>query len=438
MKHLVCLLALLTLLLPSPAVSRVYIDINTPVGMKLPLAIQEFKITSDDPSTAYLAGELRDVLAADLNFSGLFDIIDRDAYIENIDEAGLTAAGTDFREWRIIGTQILIKGGMRAEGGRITIDIRLFDVVREKVLVGKRYVGAAGNVRSVAHRFADKVIESLTGEKGIFSTKLLLVADGSGSKEIYISHYNGDNLQQITRNGTINLSPQWSPDGSRMIYTSYKDGQPYLYLRDLSSGFERRLLDKPGINIGGRWSPDGTKVAATLSIDGNPELYIVDVKTRRLTRVTRSYGIDVSPTWSPDGKRLAFVSDRAGNPHIYVINSDGTGLRRMTYEGKYNTSPAWSPRGDRIAFARLVDGRFHIFLIRPDGRGVARLTLSGDNETPSWSPDGRYIVYSSLRGGGNQEGKRSIYIMRSDGTRKKKVVSGIGNSSAPSWSPYLR
>ena len=428
---------LLALALPAPAASRVYIDINSPAGMSLPLAIQEFKVVGGDPSTAYLDGEVRDVLAADLNFSGLFELIDRDAYIEDINETGLTAAATDFREWRIIGTQLLIKGGMSFEEKRVTIDLRLFDVVREKVLVGKRYIGTAENVRDVAHRFADKVIERLTGERGIFSTKLLFAADGSGSKEIYIAHFNGDNIQQISRNGSINLSPQWSPDGSRMIYTSYKDGQPYIYLRDLSSGFEWRLLDKPGINISGRWSPDGTKVAATLSIDGNPELYIIDIKTRRLMRVTKSYGIDVSPTWSPDGKRLAFVSDRAGNPHIYMIKSDGSGLRRMTYESTYNTSPAWSPRGDQIAFARLIDGSFHIFLIRPDGKGVTRLTSSGDNDTPSWSPDGRYITYSALMEGG-EEGKRAIYIMRSDGTQNKQVISGIGNSSAPAWSPYLQ
>ncbi|MFQ5329929.1 MAG: Tol-Pal system beta propeller repeat protein TolB [Thermodesulfobacteriota bacterium] len=427
---------LLTVALPSPGASRIYIDINAPAGKTLPLAIQEIKIVDNAPSVAYLGKEVGDVLAGDLNFSGLFELIDRDAYIEDINETGLTAAATDFREWRIIGSQLLIKGGIRFEGEKVTIDLRLFDVVREKVLVGKRYIGTAENMRGVAHRFADKVIDRLTGERGIFSTKLLFTSDGSGSKEVYIAHFNGDNIQQITRNGAINLSPQWSPDGSRMIYTSYKEGQPYIYLRDLSSGFEWKLLDKPGINISGRWSPDGSKVAATLSINGNPELYIIDVKTRRLTRVTKSYGIDVSPSWSPDGKRLVFVSDRAGNPHIYMIKSDGSGVKRMTYEGKYNTTPAWSPRGDQIAFARLVDGNFHIFLIRPDGRGITRLTSSGDNETPSWSPDGRYIAYSSLSKGGEEE-QRALYIMRSDGTHNRRVVSGIGNSSAPSWSPYL-
>ena len=437
MKYLAYCIIALILLLPAPAVSKVYIDIDNPVGSRLPLAIQEIKIPGGNRSSAYLGEDLRNTLAADLNFTGLFDFIDRDAFIEDIDETGLTAADTDFREWRIIGSQLLIKGGIRFDGEKVTIDLRLFDVVREMVLVGKRYIGAADTMRDVGHRFADTVIEKLTGERGVFSTKLLFITDGSGNKEIYIARYNGDDIQQITRNGTINLSPQWSPDGSRMIYTSYKDGQPYLYLRDLSSGFESRLLDKPGINIGGRWSPDGTKVAATLSIDGNPELYLVDVKTRTLTKITRSYGIDVSPTWSPDGKRLAFVSDRAGNPHIYMIKSDGSGLKRLTYEGKYNTSPAWSPRNDRIAFSRLVDGKFHIFLIRPDGRDIVRLTATGDNDIPTWSPDGRYIAYNSLQEGGD-EGKHAIYIMRSDGSQRKKVISGIGNCTAPSWSPYLR
>jgi TolB protein len=436
MKYLSYLLIFLSLFLHSLAESKVYIDINAPRGRKLPIAIQEFKNLGEMPSKI-LADDLRDVLISDLSFSGLFDLIDMSAYLEDIELSGLTASETDFRDWRIIGSQTLIKGGIRADNnGIIRVDIRLFDVILEKVLIGKRYFGITSDIRKIAHRFADEVIKNLTGERGIFATRLLFVSDISGSKEIYISDYDGQNIKRITNNGSINLSPQWSPDSSSIIYTSYKDKQPYLYMRKLSTGTEKKILDKPGINIGGRWSPDGKRIAATLSLEGNPELYILDIETRSLKRLTKNYGIDVSPSWSPDGKKLAFVSDIAGNPHIYVINSDGAGLRRLTYKGKYNTTPAWSPRGNLITFAGFNDGRFNIYTIRADGRGLKMLTSKGNNDTPSWSPDGRYIAFSSSRRNGRNNW--DTYIMRADGTNQKKIISDMGNSMSPSWSPYFR
>ncbi len=433
MKHLSYLLIFLSLFLHSLAESKVYIDINAPKGKRLPIAIQEFKKLGEMPSEI-LADDLRDVLISDLSFSGLFDLIDMVGYLEDIDSSGLTASETDFRDWRIIGCQTLIKGGIWVDNNSIKVDIRLFDVMLEKVLIGKRYIGKASDIRKIAHRFADEVITNLTGERGIFSTRLLFVSDISGNKEVHISDYDGQNTRQITNNGSINLSPQWSPDSFSIIYTSYKDKHPYLYMRKLSTGTERKILYKPGINIGGRWSPDGKTIAATLSLDGNPELYIMDIKTRTLKRLTKNYGIDVSPSWSPYGKKLAFVSDIAGNPHIYVIDSDGTDRRRLTFKGKYNTSPAWSPRGDLIAFAGSDGGVFNIYTIRPDGRGLKVLTSEGNNDTPTWSPDGRYIAFSSLR----RDGKKNwdTYIMRADGSNKKKIISGMGNSMSPSWSPY--
>ncbi len=437
MKHTITAVIILFLIvLHSPAESKIYLDINAPGGRRLPLAVQDLKDIGGTNRHPSLIDEFRRVLIKDLEFTGFFDLIEKVAYLEDPLTAGITAVETDFSSWRLIGAEVLIKGAIKADQERVRIDLRLFDTIKERTMLGRRYSGKGNkdNIRRIAHRFADEVIEDLTNVRGIFNTKILLESDITGSKEIYIADYDGHNIRQVTNNGSINLSPQWSPGGSHLLYTSYKDGEPYLYIRNIETGKEIKISGRPGINIGGRWSPDGSRVALTLFIDKNPELYIMDIETKKLKRLTKNYAIDTSPSWSPDGKSLAFVSDIAGNPHIYVVDSDGTNLRRLTYNGKYNASPAWSPDGDMIAFSGAENGSFHIYTMRPDGTEIRKITFEGSNETPSWSPDGRYIVFGSKRGGKEW----SIYITRADGSGKRKVISGKGNYRAPSWSPYLK
>ncbi|HLA51373.1 MAG TPA: Tol-Pal system beta propeller repeat protein TolB, partial [Thermodesulfobacteriota bacterium] len=363
--------------------SKVYIDINAPAGKRLPIAIQDIKNLGGLSVHSETGGSLRDILAHDLEFSGLFDIIDKKAYIEDPNKQGYTI---DFKDWQVIGADALIKGVLIEEEEGVTVEFKLFDTFQAKMLAGRRYIGKKADVRRIAHKFANEVMEALTGERGIFETRFMFVSTISGSKEIYTADYDGYNMKQITKNNAINLSPQWSPYGKKVLYTSYKEGQPYLYMLEFASGKEVRLSNQPGINIGARWSPSGKEIALTLSRDGNPELYLLELEGMRLKRLTNNWAIDVSPSWSPNGKGLVFVSDIGGNPHIYMINSTGTGLARLTYDGKYNTAPAWSPKGDKIAFARLTGGHFDIWTINADGTGQTQLTSnSGDNEYPSWS-----------------------------------------------------
>lgn len=430
-----CLIAIsLLVLFPFQGHAKVYIDINAPAGKRLPIAIPDIRNIGGLSAQSETGGLLRDILIHDLEFSALFDILDKRIYIEDPNKK---PDDMDFKDWRIVGADFLIRGALIAEEENLTVELKLFDAVQAKMLAGRRYTGKKTNVRTIAHKFANEMIEAVTGEKGIFDTRILFVSNSSGSKEIYLADYDGYNLRQVTRNGSINISPQWSPDGARVLYTSYKEGQPYLYTLELATGKETRLSNHPGINIGARWSPSGKEIALTLSKDGNPELYILELDGMRFKRLTNNWAIDVSPSWSPDGKRLVFVSDMGGNPHIYMINSDGTGITRLTYDGKYNAAPAWSPKGDKIAFARQSEGRFDIWVMNTDGTGQIKLTSnSGDNENPSWSPDGRYIAFSSTR-----DGNSNIYIMQNNGEGQKRLQMNNpakGKQTAPAWSPYVK
>ncbi|VAV83927.1 tolB protein precursor, periplasmic protein involved in the tonb-independent uptake of group A colicins [hydrothermal vent metagenome] len=442
------LIMITALTLAAPARAKVYIDINSPGGKLLPIAIQKIadlektrlsvkpigKAARADAATYKLKYIIMDALKGDIEFSGFFEVLNRNAYIEDVSDSGLTRSETDFSLWRIIDAELLIKGGLRLDGDKLTAEFRLFDTARETTLLAKRYVGSKDSPRLLAHRFADDLIKKLTGKKGIYSTKIAFISDVGGSKEVYMADYDGKNIKQVTSNGSINISPRWSPDRRKLLYTSYMTGYPCIFEQELITGRVSVISDKKGSNIGGRWSPDGRRIAYTATGRKSPEVYIRDNSSRKVTQLTNNYSIDVSPVWSPDGKRIAFVSDRAGNPHIYMIKSTGGKVRRVTYKGKYNTDPDWSPNGKTIAFTRLDKTGTNVWTIRADGTGLKQLTFEGNNQSPSWSPDGRYLVFSRQWAG---KVKR-LYIIRKDGSGMKRIKIKIGKTSAPSWSPYRR
>lgn len=438
---LMSFLALLTAFPATWAGAKVYIDLAAPENRRLPIAVQEFSYIGDEArlnaaeakTVREIREELRDTLIGDLEFSGLFRIIPKEAHVEDPKLSGLTQDETSFSSWRVIGADTLVKGGFRLEGRSLVFEVRFFDCVTEKQVLGKRYVGPATNPRRVAHYFADKLYEELTGYPGIFTTKFLFISDSGGNKEVYMSDYDGANTAPVTRNGSINLSPQWSPDGNNMLYVSYKKDRPSLYMLDLRTGRETTVSDKPGINIAGRFSPDGKKIALTLSGKNSPELHVLDIGSSADRRLTDNHAIDVSPAWSPDGKKLVFVSDMYGNPHIFMLDLTTEKIKRLTYNGTYNATPAWSPDGSLIAYARADSGRFHIWVMQPDGTNPVQLTFDGDNRSPSWSPDGRYLVYSSTL-----RGKSTLRIMRSDGSGARTVKTGAANAKTPVWSPFLQ
>jgi len=432
-------LALSLCLSAGPADAKVYIDLAAPSIKRLPLAIQEFRFIGEDSfsvdqreRTGAVAQAMLNTLKKDMYFSGVFKIIDNDAFLEESENAGFDMDEIGFKDWRMIGADALVEGRFRYVDRRLVVEVRLFDTVRQTIIMSKRFIGNPDRPGRLAHFIADRVYREITGRKGIFTTKMLYVSKVTGNKEVYLSDYDGGHRVRITANRSINLSPRWSPDGKRMIYTSYKRGYPYLYMFDMLTGHDEVISSKQGINIGGRFSPDGTKIALTLSTKRGPDLFILKLGGGGYERLTNNYGIDVSPTWSPDGTKLAFVSDRSGNPHIFVLDLRTNRTRRLTYGGRYNASPAWSPDGTKIAYARADNGTFNIWVVDAARGTQVQLTYEGNNKSPSWSPDGRFIAFTRSSGG-----RGSLYIMQADGMGLRKIQTGPGDVTTPSWSPFL-
>jgi TolB protein len=417
------------LLWPGLGCGKIYIDISSPYARKLKIAIPDFSNGNPGKEQKELAVKLPEVISNDLDLSGYFAPMDKRAFLEP--SPGLRLEEIRFKDWSVIGTELLLTGKYVVHGNRLEVEVRLFDVFYGRQLLGKRALGDVEQQRYLMHRLADEIIRALTGEPGIFSTKVSFVGTATGQKEIYTADYDGFNLRQITTDKSIALLPRWSPDGQKLMFVSYRGGGgPVLYMKEMDSGTVKRISAREGLNIGASWSPDGTKLATTLSADGNPDIYTIDPGGRILERLTNHWGIDVSPTFSPDGKKVAFVSNRAGSPQIYVRDLAGGTEERITFDGNYNTSPSWSSL-NRIAYTSMNQGRFDIFSINSDGTQPRQLTEDqGNNEDACWSPDGRYIMFSSNREGGAYH----LYMMTANGQNQRRISFLKGQQTSPSWS----
>jgi len=400
--------------------------IDKPGGKDLPLALP---LPTGDNA---LSRELWDVVKRDLEISGWFRILDSRAFIEP-EGAGLRPGSFEWSDWDVPGAVVLAKTRLAQEGNVLRSEVWVYDVPGRGKLAAKAFSGPEGQVRKLGHRIADQIILAVTGQPGIFSTRLAAVSKRTGNKEVYLMDLDGEGVIPITRNKSINLQPSWSPQGDALLFTSYRAGNPDLYLADLKSAKTRRLSSRPGINTGASWSPLGNLIALTLSVGGDTDIYTIEPYTgKEVARLTRSAGIDVSPSWAPDGSQVAFVSERSGSPQIYRMSAAGGGAERVTFQGSHNTDPSWSPDGERIAYVGR-DGRFDVFTVQTDGKKVIRLTQGqGDNEDPSWSPDGRYIAFASNRSGGEH-----IYVATADGRHQIQVSQGRGAWTNPAWSPIL-
>lgn len=402
-----------------------YLEV-TASGNKLPgLAIAP-AVSLGGGQNAEIAGVISEVLNFDLTLAGSFSIITAPPAASG---GGIRPGEFDFAPWKAVGAAYLIKSGYTVSGNTITVELRLYDVLQGKSLAAKRYSGNRKELRWMAHAFSDETMLATTGVSGPFTGKIVYVSRSTGNKEINIMDYDGYNVQRITRNGSINLNPDISPKGREILFTSYKKGNPDLYRLVLFGGGEARISARHGINFTGAWSPDGGRIALSMSKDGNPEIYVIGTDGRQIAKLTDSNSINISPSWSPDGSRIAFVSDRAGGPQIFIMNSDGSNVHRLTRSGAYNVTPSWSPKGDRILYCRREGGGFQIHSISPDGSDDTQLTSEGRNENPRWSPDGRFVTFTSSRSG------ESIYVMRADGTGQTRVSRSGGGASQPVWSP---
>ncbi|HUH66842.1 MAG TPA: Tol-Pal system beta propeller repeat protein TolB [Syntrophales bacterium] len=420
--------------LPDRAFGRVYIDIDSPGFQKFPIAIVDFKKISQDGSQGDLSGWFSDILGRYLDMTGFFNIISKKAFLEDQKQTGLTVDTIRFPDWSVIGAEYLVKGAFRSTSTNLTAEFYLYDVMKGEVITAKQYTGKAEDRIEMVRKFVGEILSALTGDEGVFNTKIAFVVKKGQTSDVYTINFDGTELSRVTNYQSLTLLPRWSPDAKYISFTSYRSGNPDLYMKATNGAKGEKILNFDGINLAGSWSKDGRRLLLTLSKDGNEEIYVMDYEKRIIKRLTHSFAIDVSPAWSADNGRIAFVSNRSGSPQIFTMDSEGNDIKRVTYDGNYNTSPAWSPRSGRIVYEGRANGRFQIFTINEDGSGKQQLTFENvDHESPSWSPDGRYIVFST-RGGGAYK----ICVMNANGSNIRTLYENSGGCLTPSWSPQLK
>ncbi len=409
-----------------------YINISNPFLNKIPMAIPVFKSMNNTAAEKEIALQASDLMTQSLDFTGYFKMIDRLAFLEDIQEKGIEAIQINFKNWTDIGAELLITGGISLDGDSLQMEFRLMDTYKGQLLYGKRYKGGINDQRIMVRRFCSDIIYFLTGKRGLFESKVAFISTTTGNKEVYVCDFDGYNPQRVTQTKSITLNPAWSPDGSFLAYTSYQKGKPDIYITNLQKN-RANIIAYKGINITPAWVPGKDLIAATLSFEGDEEIYLLDLSGKVVERLTNSWGIDVSPTFSPDGKRMAFVSRRQGSPQIYIQELDSGRVQRVTFEGAYNTEPKWSPTENRIVYSGMKNGVLDIYVLDINSGRVSQLTYnSGNNEAPCWSPDGTLIAFTSTR-----LGKSKIFVMTASGTDQKVLVDISGEQSSPAWSPPI-
>ncbi|HTY56184.1 MAG TPA: DPP IV N-terminal domain-containing protein, partial [Candidatus Binataceae bacterium] len=400
--------AAVTLLLVIAGFARAQIpmEIVGPGSKLSALAISPLhNLGGDDEHT--LSSEFIDTLSRDLKLSGYFRIIDPHSYIEDPQASGYELGKFNFGDWSSLNAEFLVKGAIKVNGSSVELEAYLFDVAQQRQDTGKRFHGDPHDVRRMARRFADAVLESITGRRGPFDSRLAFASTRGGRfKEIYTMSVDGQDLFKVTNNPTINISPSFGGYGRDLLYTSYKSGAPALYLADLIKQRESRVHSGLGELIGGTLTPDGERIVAAVENGGATNLFLLDRSGEMISALTQGRSINVSPSVSADGQKLAFTSDRSGDPQIYVMSLSGGSAKRITYQGNYNTDPSFSPIGDRLAYQSRNHGIFDIYTISLSGGDPVNLTKGAmSSQHPCWSPDGRYIVFS-----GGREGRAKLYL----------------------------
>ena len=405
------------------------VDITQGTLKPIPIAIPEF--LGDDPRFAV---EVSNIVAADLERSGLFQPLDRASFIDQVRDMN---APPRFPDWRALNAQALVVGkAYRGPDGRLAAEVRLWDVLSGRQLAGQRYAVGADDWRRLGHLVADLVYERLSGEKGYFDTQVVFV-DETGPKDkrnkrLAIMDQDGANIRLLSQGKELVLTPRFSPTQHEITYMQYTGDQPRVFLLNIETGQRQLVGDFPNMTFAPRFSPDGQRVVMSIGEGSASSIVELDLRSKQTRRLTQSNAIDTGPCFSPDGKRIVFESDRDGTQQLFVMNTDGSGQRRISNgDGRYST-PVWSPRGDLIAFTKQSGGQFLIGVMRPDGSGERILTEGYHNEGPTWAPNGRVIMFfreSQGAGGGPK-----LFSIDLTGYNERRVQTPAF-ASDPAWSP---
>ena len=402
----------------------------------LPVAVLDFFTPSGAPDQ--MGAQMAQVIEEDLASTGLFRIVP-DAAIAPL--APSFASPPRYADVRAASNASALVTGetSRSGDGRMTVKFRLWDIAGQQQIAGFQYTADPAAWRRMAHRTADAIYERLTGEPGYFETRVVFV-DESGPKErrvkrLAVMDYDGANVEYLTGGASLVLTPRYSPRSQEITYISYRDGLPRVYLLDVESRRQEILGRFPGMTFAPRFSPDGTRVVMSLARGGSTDIYEMDLRTRQMRQLTRSPAIDTAPSYAPDGSRIVFESDRGGSQQLYVMGADGSNPQRISFgDGRY-ASPVWSPRGDLVAFTKITSGEFGIGVMAPDGSGERMLTSSFLDESPTWAPNGRRLMfYRETPGAGGGSQLHTIDVRGGP----EQAVRTPGGASDPAWGPLMR
>jgi TolB protein len=433
---LYCLATALVFSFAQMAQAELRVDIRRGYVEPLPVAVTEFSgITSPE---SQMGRDMAGVIAANLERSGLFKPLDPRAFIQT---ASSLRVRPRFSDWRVINAQALVQGNIKVQpDGRMRVEFRLWDVFAEAQMTGLAYFTEPQNWRRVAHIISDAIYKRITGEDGYFDTRIVFVAESGPRdrriKRLAIMDQDGANFRFLTDGSALVLTPRFSPTTQEITYLSYYNDVPRVYLFDIETGRQEVLGNFQGMTFAPRFSTDGQSVLMSFAYNGNSEIWRMDLRTRKETRLTNNPAIDTSPSPSPDGKYITFNSDRGGSPQLYVMDWDGKNVRRISFSRGRYTTPVWSPRGDLIAFTKQVGGKFHIGVMRPDGSGERLLSESFLDESPTWAPNGRILMFfrETPSDSAGKGGSVKLYSIDLTGYNLREVVTA-GDASDPAWSP---
>jgi len=373
------------------------------------------------------------VIAADLSNSGRFDAMDPGDMLEKpFDQQGI-----DFEDWRLLGLETIVVGQLLPQSdGNFVIQFELYDLFKQRRLLGFRLPSTSTGLRAAAHRISDLIYEKLTGIKGAFATRIAFITvQGQGPARRYrlvVADADGSNHNIIVESPEPLMSPAWAPDGDRIAYVSFESNKSAIYIQELSTGRRLRASAREGVNGAPAFSPDGRKLALTLSRDsGNLDIYVLNLANQVLTRITRNPAIDTEATWSADGSKIFFTSDRSGGPQIYSADADGGNKRRITYEGSYNGRSRLTPDGKEMAVVHNDQGAFRIARVNPENGNLLVLTDGQLDESPSFSPNGETIIYAT-----RVNGRGILATVSIDGRIQRRIAAQEGDVREPAWSPY--
>lgn len=405
-----------------PAVAQFRVEVAGVGLTQTPIATVVFAGEAQSPQ------KISDIVRADLERSGRFRSVDSTGIV------GDDSTRPDLAVWRPRGVDALVMGSITAQAGsRFEVRARLWDTVRGQDFGSQSFTVSPADLRLVAHRISDFVYEKLTGEKGVFSTRIAYVTKAGAGYTLWVADADGEGAQSALVSLEPIISPAWSPDGSQLAYVSFESRKPVIYAHDVRTGKRKLLANFKGSNSAPAWAPDGSRLVATLSRDGGSQLYTIGLNGGEPRRLTQSSSIDTEPAYAPDGKSIYFVSDRGGAPQIYKMSATGGNAERVTFSGNYNISPVVSPDGRYLAYISRVGAAYKLHVMELASGAAAAVTDSSADESPSFAPNSRLIVYAT-----KQQGREALMTTTLDGRVKASLLGATGDIREPDWGPFGR